>query len=343
MNVLHRRSFLKGLAAFPGAALCGILGAKNASASIATPETVEAPALPWGYKELDPEYLRKLGHLGYYAFECGGGAFWAMMTALKEAMGYPYTVIPLPTRKAVINHLKNKKSGMHLQVMMQFGVGGVANFGSLCGAPNGASSAINIALPMGDVKEVVPRLMRYYETTPFPSDKANETALKKAFYPPKYKSDKSLPQSASHSVLCHVSVGGWCEKAGYASGSKERSERCARLTGDISAMGGILLNAHMKGELHTVFPMKVSQETAGCRTCHSKGKKYESGQFTRGMMECGNCHDDMRPHLGENKLKTVYGADIGKWSGAAAMGTAAGLGAHAVSKRFGKGETDNDE
>jgi hypothetical protein len=274
MKKLHRRSFLKGLAAFPGAALCGIAGAGNANANIAAPETVEAPALPWGYNELDPEYLRKLGHLGYYGFECAGGSFWAIITALKETIGYPYTLIPLPTSEEVTHHLKNKNSDKHLQVMMQFGVGGVANYGSLCGAPNGASSAINIALPMADVKELVPRLMRYYETTPFPSDRSNEYGVNKTFYPPKYKSDKSLPQSASHSVLCHVSVGSWCENAGYASGSKERAERCARLTGDITAMAGILLNAHMKGELHTVFPMKMSQETAGCRTCHSKGKEW---------------------------------------------------------------------
>ncbi|MCP4115012.1 MAG: hypothetical protein GY737_06310 [Desulfobacteraceae bacterium] len=343
MKNLHRRSFLKGLAALSGAVISGVAGARNANGNTAAPETVEAPALPWGYEELDPEYLRKLGHLGYYAFECAGGSFWALVTALKETIGYPYTLIPLPAMEEVIHHLENKKSGKHLQVMMQFGVGGVANYGSLCGAPNGVSSAINIALPMADVKTIVPRLMRYYEQTPFPSDKSNEYGVNKAFYPPKCKSNKSLPQSASNSVLCHVSVGKWCEKAGYASGSKERSERCARVTGDITAMAGTLLNAHMKGEVPTLLPMKISRKTAGCRTCHSKGKKYETGQFTRGMMECGSCHDDMRPHLGENKLKTVYGEDIGKWTGAAAIGTAAGIGVHAAGKRFGRGETDNEE
>lgn len=341
---LHRRNFLKGLAVLSGAAMCGAVTVKKAKADAATPETLEAPELPWGCQELDPEYVRKLGHLGYYGFECGGGSFWAIMTALKEKIGYPYTLMPLPTKEEVIEHLKNKKKGgAHLQVMMQYGGGGVAGYASLCGAANGAASAIDIALPVSGAKKIIPRFMRYYETTLFPTDKSNEYAVKKEFYPPKYKSGKLLPQSVSHSVLCHVSVGKWCETAGYASGSSERSERCARLTGDMVAMAVILLNAHMKGNLDTVLPMKISQETASCRTCHYKGKKYEAGQFSRGMMECDSCHGDMRPHLGENKLKTAYGADIGKWAGAAVIGTTVGIGAHAAARRFSKEGTNDEE
>ena len=343
MRHLPRRTFMRHAAVFSGAALCSAATMKNALATEAEPSRNEAPPLPWGYRQLDPEELRKLGHLGYYAFECAGGAYWAIMTALKEKIGYPYTLIPLPTKEDLLEHLTNKKGGAHLQVMMQYGVGGAANYGTLCGAPNGASSALNIALPIDNALEIIPRLMRFYETASFPSDQSNQSAVNKAFYPPRAKSDKILPQSASHSVLCHVSVGKWCERTGYASGSDERSERCARVTGDIAAMAAILANAHVAGELNTVFPMKVSQETAGCRTCHFKGPKYEAGQFARGMMECGSCHADMKPHLGENKLKTVYGASIDRWAGVAVVGTAAGIGAHSVARRMGKGKRHDEE
>ncbi|MGE4318492.1 MAG: twin-arginine translocation signal domain-containing protein [Deferribacterales bacterium] len=345
MKSLNRRDFIKGAAVLSGAAICGAGTVKQAMAEETAPQTqVEAPPFPWGYQELDPEYVRKLGHLGYYLEECGGGAFWAIMTALKEKIGYPYTLMPLPSKEQFVEHLTNPVEGKHFQVPMQYGVGGVANFGSLCGAPNGSASAVTFAMPFSDVLEIVPRLMRYYETEAFPTDKSNKYAAGHEFLVPKYKSDKALLQSPSDSVLCHVSVGKWCEKSGYASGSKERSERCARVTGDVAAMAVTLMNAKLRGDLDTVFPMQLSHDTAGCRNCHSKGEKYESGQFTRGFMECGSCHDDkMAPHKGHNKLKTAYGADVGTWAGAAVVGTIAGIGAHAVNKRVGKGKNDDEE
>ncbi|MCD6188549.1 MAG: C_GCAxxG_C_C family protein, partial [Desulfuromusa sp.] len=269
---------------------------------------------------------------------------WAIMTALKEKIGYPYNLMPMPTKEKFIEILEGKHKGEpHPQVLMQHGVGGVMDFGSLCGAPNGAAAAINCAVPYKEAKGIVQRLLRYYETEAFPNKKSNEYAVNDEFLVPKYKSQKSLPRSSSHSVLCHVSVGKWCEKSGYASGSKERSERCARVTADTAAMAVILLNAHMKGTLETVFPMKLTQDTVSCRVCHFKGKKFEAGQFTRGSMECSSCHNDMTPHMAENKLKTAYGTDVGTWAGAAVVGTVAGIGTHAVAGRFSKEDPHDEE
>ncbi len=344
MSDLQRRKFIKGAAVLSGAAICGVATANNAKAAQTLPEDFVPPPMPWGYQELDPEYVRKLGHLGYYLEECGGGAFWAIMTALKEKIGYPYNLIPMPTKEKFIEILEGKHKGEpHPQVLMQHGVGGLMNYGSLCGAPNGAAAAINSAIPYKEAKDIVPRLLRYYETEAFPNKKSNEYAVNGEFWVPKYKSQKALPRSPSHSVLCHVSVGKWCEKSGYASGSKERSERCARVTGDVAAMAVILMNAHMKGNLETVFPMKLSQDTVSCRVCHFKGKKFEAGQFTRGSMECSSCHNDMTPHIAENNLKTAYGTDVGTWAGAAVVGTVAGIGAHAVAGRVSKEDPHDEE
>ena len=344
MSDLQRRKFIKGAAVLSGAAICTVATAGKVTAANTLPEDFVPPPMPWGYQELDPEYVRKLGHLGYYLEECGGGAFWAIMTALKEKIGYPFTLTPMPTKEKFIEILEGKHKGEpHPQVMMQHGVGGLVNYGSLCGAPNGAAAAINCVVPFKAVKEIVPRLMRYYETEAFPNKKSNEYAVNGEFLVPKYKSQKSLPRSAGHSVLCHVSVGNWCEHSGYASGSKERSERCARVTADTAAMAVTLLNAHLKGNLETAFPMKLSQDTVSCRVCHFKGKKFEAGQFTRGSMECSSCHNDMTPHIAENKLKTAYGTDVGTWAGAAVVGTVAGIGAHAVSGRFSKEDPHDEE
>ncbi len=332
MAGINRREFLKGLALVA-------IGSMLPRPELVRAAEVEVPELPWPYEELDVEYVRKLGHLGYYAFECGGGSFWAIMEALREKIGYPYTLLPLPTRDEVEKALEEHK---HLQTIMQYGWGGAFSWGSLCGALNGASSAITIVSE--NYKKIGPLLLRWYESTPLPTDISNKYASNHEFFVKKYKSDKVLPQNVSHSVLCHVSVGKWCEVSGYASGSAERSERCARLTGDVVARAVELLNADLRGELEKFGTVTFSQSTAECRTCHYKGKNYEMGQFTRGMMQCESCHQDMRPHvkevirLGSDPSLSDpidhgnLGLVVGGLGAAAATGIIAGLWSHSRSK-----------
>jgi len=288
--LVTRREFLKGASVVVLGSIVG--NAVGEVVPVLAEEKKEVPHLPWPYEELDPEYVRKLGHLGYYAFECAGGSYWAIMEALREKIGFPYTLLPIPTKEEVEAAVE-KHEELH-QIPMQYGAGGVAGWASLCGGLNGSISAITMASK--NYKTIAKMLLRWYEITPFPSDKSNEYASKHEFFVKKYKSDKVLPQSVSHSVLCHVSVGKWCEVSGYASGSPERSERCARLTGDSAARAVELLNADLRGELKSVGTIPLSQFTADCRTCHYKGKNYEGGQFTRGLMQCESCHQDMRPH-----------------------------------------------
>ena len=200
-------------------------------------EKKEVPPLPWPYEELDVEYVRKLGHLGCYVYHCAGGAFWGIMEALREKVGYPYTLLPMPTKEEVLAAIE---SGEKLPpAPMTYGAAGVAGWATICGAPNGAISAFNMVSK--NYMKLGQALLRWYEITPFPSDKSNEYASRHEFFVKKLKSDKVLPQSVSHSVLCHVSVGKWCEVSGYASGSAERAERCCRLVGDVAAKAAELL------------------------------------------------------------------------------------------------------
>ena len=321
-----RREFVKYLSAFTLASSLGVIlsnGDVEAS-DIYIANFDEVPPLPWPYVELDVEYVRKLGHLGYYAFACSGGAFWAIMTALKEEIGYPYTLLPLPSIEEVKNAIREKK---HIIVPLIHGEGGAFGWASLCGALNGAGAAI--AMVTENWKEVGKILLRWYEVTPFPSRISNEYAAKHKFLVDKYKSDKPLPQSISYSVLCHVSVSRWCVESGYASGSKERSERCGRLTGDVAAKAVELLNADLRGELETVAKLTLTNETAQCRVCHYKGKDFEMGQFSRGYMQCESCHIDMRPHISTNTIDTAFDVPINTWSilfaGIAGVGTVAHL------------------
>ncbi len=342
---MKRRDFLKKFAVASG---IGLLAAPKAGFALPTSEKKELkaaslPKLPWKYEEIDPEYVRKLGHLGFYMFECSGAVFWAIMTALREKVGYPYTLIPMPTKDEVIEALE---MGEHPFVIpMEYGYAGIMGWGTLCGTLNASASVINfVKNPRKRVtKEIITKLFLYYERNPFPTDTANKYAANHEYFVPYYKTDKPLPQSISLSPLCHVSVSKWCIRSGYGSKTKQRSERCARLAGDIAAMAVTLLNASLHGKLHEVLPITFRQESVNCMRCHKVGKNYEKGEIIKGEMSCTTCHKDLRPHIAENKLRTAFGVDVGKWAGAAAIGTVAGVGSHLILTNLAGKEDKKDE
>ncbi|MHB1449334.1 MAG: C-GCAxxG-C-C family (seleno)protein [Bellilinea sp.] len=231
----------------------------------------EIPASPWQYVELDVEEVRKRGHEGYYRGECCFGAFAAILEALRDKVGYPFTQIPAE--------------------MMGFGAGGVSGWGTTCGALIGAAAAINLVTEKDLARKIVSELMGLYSVTPFPSETSNNYAANHEFLVAEYKSDKVLPQSVSNSPLCHVSVTQWCKTSAIASGAPERSERCGRLSGDVAAMAAELLNANLAAAFVPVF--QLSQEAQGCTTCHTRGENFAAGNFTNGKGECLDCHE---PH-----------------------------------------------
>ncbi|HEY76992.1 MAG TPA: C_GCAxxG_C_C family protein [Thermoflexia bacterium] len=200
------------------------------------------------------------------------GAFSAVVTALKDAVGSPYDLIPLD--------------------MMRYGEGGMAGYGSLCGAINGASAAITLVAGEEHYKKLVTELLTWYTQTPLPTEISNQYAVNHEFLVDELKTDEPLPQSVSGSTLCHVSVTKWCLASGYASGSKERSERCGRLTGDVAAKAVELLNLLADNAFESA--LSLSEEAETCRACHKKGDDFDAGQFTRGKENCLNCHEN--PH-----------------------------------------------
>ncbi len=234
-------------------------------------KAIAIPASPWQYVKLDVEEVRKRGHEGYYRGDCCMGAFVAIVEALRDKVGFPFDQIPVE--------------------MMGFGAGGVAGWGTTCGALIGASAAINLVTERQLARKIVSELMGWYSTTPFPSEQSNQYAVKHQFLVTEYKSDKELPQSVSNSPLCHVSVTEWCRTANVASGVPERAERCGRLAGDVAAYAVALLNANLDGSFTPAF--QLSEETQSCTTCHTTGDNFEMGNFTNGKMECTDCHE---PH-----------------------------------------------
>lgn len=272
-----RRRFLAGAGTVAGLAMIG-----NA-AGLTDPdggEPVAASAVdePLPYAELDPEEAKRLGRENYHdGMHCGQGAFDAVITLLREEVGEPYTQIPTTAT--------------------YWSAGGGSGWSAVCGAVVGSNTAISLVKgDTGETMTLVDELQRWYTQHPFPQ-----------YTPPKDAGGitKEFPTSQPGSILCHASVTDWCQKSGYASGSSERSERCSRLTGETAARAVELLNAHAAGrfemEADAKAPMSVDTEK-GCRACHRKGSDFDQGQFTRGKMECMNCHGGA-PHLPDSLKK----------------------------------------
>ncbi len=260
---VSRRTFLKttgiGLGIAAGTLMLGtgIAGAQSQSGTV-----TESP-LP--YVELDPNEARLLAHAGYYKSGCAFATFYSIVTLLRDKVGGPYNQIPLR--------------------MLGYGRGGAASWGTLCGALNGAGAAINLVAPDADVNAILGDLIGWYTITEFPTAEANALAVAKGY---KYDTNQqylavALPTSVSNSPLCHASVAEWIKASGFAEPTTERKERCARLSGDVAYKTVLMLNAWKAGKFVPAF--KVSEETAGCLSCHQTQQV--------GKMSCTSCHE---PH-----------------------------------------------
>jgi len=92
-----------------------------------------------------------------------------------------------------------------------------------------------------------------------------------------------VPGSVAGSVLCHVSVGRWCEASGEEVFSKEMVERCRRLTADVASKTADLLNRNL--EKSCTFAA-LAPEVKSCLSCHGKRELKD----TMGKMNCTACH-----------------------------------------------------
>jgi hypothetical protein len=239
------------------------------------PITAKVAALsfpwPWPYVKLDPEDLRKRAHKGYYDGGCCYGAFAAVVAALAEKVGEPFTLMP--------------------PQMMYFGGGGGAGWGTLCGALNGAAAAINLVVDRTNANAIVSELFGWYTTVKFPSDASNDLAVRHAFLV--NRNDKALLQTVPTTPLCHSSVSAWCTEAFVKTTAPERAERCARLTGDVIAQTVEYLNQFADGRFRAAFV--PPQAVTGCMSCHDT--PAYGHVISTVKMDCDQCHNKTWDHL----------------------------------------------
>ncbi len=164
---------------------------------------------------------------------------------------------------------------------MEFGKSATAESGGTCGCLMSGAQVISLFYPRKIAVPLQQELFRWYEATALP---IFQPAAGSA------KIDGPLASSVSDSILCHISVARWCSKTGIASGAKERSERCARITADTAAKVAELITAQMNGTFKPTIGRSEMYQSCTAEGCHGpKPEKWESTSL-KGSMECSPCH-----------------------------------------------------
>lgn len=255
--------------------LCGLggLAVGGAVAGLVTPAMAaeKAPGkrfaqvngeFGWKPHKLDPDACAEAAYEGYWykGYACGYGTFYSIVGMLGEKYGAPYNQFPF--------------------AMLEANKGGVADWGTICGALYGAAAAYALFWGRKERNPMVSELYRWYEVTKLP------------IYQPGDKAQGvkgELPQNVSGSVLCHISVSKWCYANKIEATSKPRSERCGRLTADVARKAVEIFNDKIdKGkDWKGTFPVQAA--VVGCGECH-QAKGVESN-WAKGIMDCTPCHN----------------------------------------------------
>lgn len=202
-----RRDFLKKTGVLlGGAALLGVTGCAQTVAEEGAQQ--EVPAYPYTCCEFDLDRVEKLAYEGYYENGCCYGVAYALLTELKEKVGYPFTVIPAE--------------------MFANGKEGYVN-GSLCGAMGGALGVIGLVCASDDARAITKQLNDWYVSTPLPI----------------YQPEITAPvQTTSPTINCLDSVSLFMKEAGVERKDPIRKARCGGLSGDVAKKAAELLNIH---------------------------------------------------------------------------------------------------
>ena len=205
--------------------------------------------VPWPYQALDPEAVARLAFATCQRGGCMLAVLDPLVRSVAERLGPPYTAFPF--------------------AMFAYGAGGVAGWGTLCGALNGAAAAFSLLSAQPGA--LISALFAWYEKEALP-----DLSPAGARFP--------TVSSVAGSLLCHASVSRWCRASGKRSTSPERAERCAALSGSVARKAAVLLNVHAAGTLAAPSP---EEATRHCLSCH--GPQGTLGN-TATRMSCPPCH-----------------------------------------------------
>lgn len=171
---------------------------------------------------------------------------------------------------------------------MTWSRGGGKGIASLCGSIAAACTGANLVCSNKTAEKITLDVFNWYEQTYLPTDITQKLANEKKFPVKKYKDTGIYKPTIANSPLCHISCSRFCKANEVTSGSKQRAERCARITADVAVFLVTQLNKQVNSKYEKEYALSAAAQS--CRSCHAKGKTYEEGGFTRGKMDCQPCH-----------------------------------------------------
>jgi hypothetical protein len=175
----------------------------------------------YGYAQLDPKKVGQIAYENYKKRWCAASVIAGLVDELAEKVGGAWKTYPIDA--------------------MRWAHGGFAGWGALCGTLTGAGCVIGLVVPDTDIAEAMTNdLAFYYSYTDLP-----------AFTPKKNLIADIKNMTIANTPVCHISVGRWMHKEGVEFLSPERSERCARLAGDIAMETVNMLNEWKKDGKYT--------------------------------------------------------------------------------------------
>ena len=229
------------------------------------PETKNLEYTPgeteWEYFHLDPAGTAQLAYDKYSEGSCMYATVISVVSQLTEKFGEPFLSFPVQ--------------------MFKYGHGGIGGFGSVCGALNGAAALIGLLITDKSIQDkMITDLFQWYESQLLPN-----------FSPANPVFDFTPVSSTSNSVLCHASNTNWCKASGFSVDSKERKERCRRLTGDVAqkvtqSLNAVFTNAYVANK-------HANYDANSCVACHGNEGKLKN---TSVKMSCTSCHSESIGH-----------------------------------------------
>ncbi len=264
---MDRRKAMKvaaGAIAGGGAGLLALTTAfRNENKQNKEPKNLEYNAAEnkWEYFYLDPAATAQLAYDKYSEGSCMYATVSSVVLQLAEKFGEPFTSFPVH--------------------MFKYGHGGIGGFGSVCGTLNGAAALIGLLIADKSVQDkMIADIFQWYEKASLPK-----------FNPQNSVFDFTPPTSIANSVLCHASNTNWCKESGFQVNSKERKERCRRLTSDVAQKVSNSLNEIFTGAY--VSNMHSNEAANTCVACHGDEGKIKN---TSVKMSCNSCHTESVGH-----------------------------------------------
>lgn len=223
-------------------------GNASSKAEAAKPKAASPNKWPWPYVKLDPQATAERAYADWYRISCGASLLNSVFSQLSEKVGEPYKSFPVDG--------------------FIFLEGGVAGWGTVCGAAAAANIVTNLIIgPRTSGTEdgmlMGNDILHWYSDSSLPN-----------FTPKSPRILTEMPATITRSPLCHISVGKWMKVAGKELRSPERRDRCARVTASVAFRLVELMNdwKDAKYESEGTLPSSCGiTAQQNCTDCHTSG------------------------------------------------------------------------